>query len=287
MRPSDIINKSDKGSKERATSQGIGARLYKVEDNKIIYTVDSSQHDKQYYVTVQLLDLTGNKLKSLKQSLSGSVRVHCTCPAFLYSGFKYITYKSNAGINKEDRAPVIKNPNKEGMACKHIIVALNQMKKDYTAIYSMFKEQNPKKSELQKSTSAKDNSNSTVPTETDIEIITDFKSACDKLYKDYISYKNSGPTKVSLFTDSDFYDGKDPSVMLKDLSKPVAKSLNNKFIGKLKSVQDILKLIDQKKNGFNIMLDSDVKSLISKLNASIETRNESFINNIILNLICS
>lgn len=287
MRPPDIISRSDNRSKRRAERQHISARLYKVEDNKVIYTVDSSEHDKQYYVTIQLLGLTGNKLKSLKAAMNGDVRVHCTCPAFLYMGYKYITWKAQVGINKEDRSPDITNPEKKGMVCKHILVALEQMKGDYKAIYDKFKELAPKGGDKSTPSDIKDNNKSDEPTEFDIQIVTDFKAACDKLYKDYTDYKDSEPGEDGSFIDSEFYDGTDPSAMLANLSKPVAKSLSHKFIGKLKSLSDILKLIDQKKNGFNVLLDSDVKALIKKLNETIENTNEAFINDIILTLICS
>ena len=286
MIPSNIIKRSDDRSKRRAERQHISARLYKVEDNKIIYTVDSSEHNKQYYVTIQLLGLTGNKLKSLKAAMNGDVRVHCTCSAFLFMGYKYITWKANVGINKEDRSPDITNPEKKGMACKHIIVALNQMKKDYQAIYNKFKEQMPKGNDKPQPSDIKNNSKSDEPTELDIKIVTDFKAACDKLYKDYTEFKKSN-TEGASFIDSDSYDGNDPSVLLSNLSKPVAKSLSLKFVGKLKSLQDILRLIDQKNNGFNILLDSDIKGLIKKLNETIETKSEAFINDIILTLMCS
>lgn len=287
MRPPDIISQSDNRSKSRAAKQHLAAHLYKVEGNTVIYTVDSSEHDKQYYVTIQLVDLTGNKLRSLKAAMNGNIRIHCTCPAFLFYGLKYISYKKGVGINKEDRSPDITNPEKKGIACKHILVALNQMKSDYQAIYNKFKEQQPKGKDKPQPTDIKDNSKSDEPTELDIKIVTDFKAACDKLYKDYTAYKNSSPTKDALFTDSEFFDKVDPSEILTNLSKPVAKSLGSKFIGRLKSLQDILKLMDQKKNGFNVLLDSDVKALIKKLNETIEATNEAFINDIILTLICS
>ena len=286
MIPSNIIKRSDDRSKRRAERQHISARLYKVEDNKIIYTVDSSEHNKQYYVTIQLLGLTGNKLKSLKAAMNGDVRVHCTCSAFLFMGYKYITWKANAGINKEDRSPDITNPEKKGMACKHIIVALNQMKKDYQSIYNKFKDQAPKGNDKPQPSDIKNNNKSDEPTELDIKIVTDFKAACDKLYKDYTEFKKNN-TEGASFIDSDSYDGNDPSVLLSNLSKPVAKSLNLKFIGKLKSLQDILRLIDQKNNGFNVLLDSDIKALIKKLNETIETKSEAFINDIILTIMCS
>lgn len=280
MNDNDIIRKSDAKSKKRSKSNRIQARLYKVEDNKIFYTVSSSHRDKQYLVTIQLLDLTSDKLKSLQQALNGDLRISCTCPAFSFMGYKYITYKTGCGIEKETRSPDIKNPNKEGMACKHILAALEQMKFDYNQIYSLFKKiayTRPQEKSL------KDNSESNEPTERDIEIIEDFQSACSELYKEYSEYlKNKD---VDSFYDSKFYKGSDPSKILLNLSKPVLKTLSNKFIGKCKSLDDIINLMETKKNSFNILIDSDVKSLIRKLISIINTTTESLINNIILNLI--
>lgn len=290
MRPQDIVNKSDNKSKARAAKQPIRAKLYKLEDSKILYTVTSSEGNKQYIVTIQLLDLTGNRLRSLKSALNGNIRLSCTCPAFLYKGFKFITWRANAGINKETRAPDKTNPNREGMACKHILVALEQMKSDYQAIYNLFKEQSTKSgSDSRQPSDIEDNKDSNVPTEFDIDIITEFKDACDKLYKNYTEWKSkqSDDSSDESFIDSDSYDKVDPSKMLLNLSRPVLKSISGRFIGRIKSVNDILKLIDQKKNGFNILLDSDVKSLIRKLNETVKSSNESVINNIILSLICS
>ena len=285
MNSTSIINRSDNRSKSRAVSQPIHARLYKISGNIIEYTVTSSTGDKQYLVRILLLDLTGNKLKSLRSALNGNLKISCSCDAFLFQGFKFISYHANSGIDPENRAPNIRNPNREGMACKHIIAALMQMKKDYKDIYAKFKEQVPKGKDKPQPTDIKDNSKSDSPTDLDIKIITDFKTACDKLYKDYLQYQQDGTDGD--FADSSFFDGTDPSAMLKNLSKPVAKSLTGKFIGRCKSLSDILTLIDLKKNGFNILLDSDVKSLTKKLNSTINEVTESLINNIILNLMCS
>lgn len=287
MRPPDIKNKSDNRSKARAERQHINAKLYKVEDNKILYTVTSSEGNKQYKVTIQLLDLTSNKLQSLKSAMNGNLKISCTCPGFLYQGYKFISWKANVGIDKETRSPDIRNPNKEGLACKHILVALDQMKSDYNAIHNMVKAQVPKGKDKPQPEDIKDNSKSDKPTELDIKIVTDFKNACDKLYNDYVKFTKSDHSEDDTFVGSEFYDNVDPSSILKDLSKPVTKSLNGKFIGKLKSLEDILNLINQKKNGFNILLDSDVKSLIRKLNSTIDNKTEAFINDIILSLMCS
>jgi len=98
---------------------------------------------------------------------------------------------------------------------------------------------------------------------------------------------NSDHLSDATFTDSKFYDKVDPSIILADLSKPVAKSLNGKFIGKCKSLVDIFKLIDQKQNGFNVLLSSDVKALTKKLNSTVNATVESYVNNMILSLMYS
>lgn len=292
MNSKKIIDRSDSRSKSRASSQHLEARLYKVVDNVIEYTVTSSTMSRNYLVKIMLLGLTGNKLRSLKSAMNSDIRISCTCPAFLYQGYKYISYKSQSGIDREIRPPDKTNPEKQGMACKHILVALNTLKSDYNKIYQMIKSQIPKGNDKQQQADIKNNHNSETPTELDIEIVTNFKNACDKLYKDYTKFLNSDHLSGDKFTDSKFYDKTDPSKILADLSKPVARSLSGKFIGKCKSLIDILKLIDQKKNGFNIMISSDVKALTNKLNSVVNSTDESYkfesvINNIILSLMCS
>lgn len=288
----DIIKRSDRRSKDRSVSQGLVAKLYRVQGNIIEYTVSSSTKTRQYLVRIQLVSLTGNVLRSLKGAINSDIRISCSCSAFLYHGYKYISYKSQSGIDREIRPPDKTNPEREGMACKHILVALNKLKSDYDQIYQMFKAQIPKGKDKPQISDIKNNNKSDIPTELDIKIVTDFKSACDKLYKDYTDFIKSDHLSGDTFTDSKFYDKVDPSKILLDLSKPVAKLISNKFIGKCRSLTDILKLIDQKKNGFNIMLSSDVKTLTNKLNSVVHSTEESyifesFVNNMILSLMCS
>lgn len=285
MRPDEIINKSDKRSVNRAHKQKLQAKLYKVEDNKILYTVKSSKDDQQYVITILLLNLTGNRLRSLKDAIKGDVKISCTCPAFLYQGYKYITSKRQVGINKETRPPTKTNPNQEGMACKHIIAALEQLKLDYTNIYNMIKASQPKETPADRISNMKYNYKSTEPTDYDLSIAEDFQTACYIVYDDYMKFLKSNPSEDEKFVDSKFYDGTDPSKYLTMFSKPVGKSISGKFISKCKSVDAILALIDQKKNGFNVMVDSDIKALTKKLNSVLKTSNESFINDMIFYLI--
>ena len=288
MRASDIQFLSDKRSKTRAKTQSIRAKLYKVDANCILYTVTSSKGDKQYKVTIQMLDSTANRLKSLKKALQGDLRVSCTCPAFLYMGYKYITWRRGVGIDKETRSPDVTNPDRKGMGCKHIIVALDQLKKDYSEIYKLYQQQDPEEDPRNTMPELIEyNSKSSTPTEYDIVVITDFKNQCAKLYKDYNDFLKSNPPDDASFVDSKYYKKVDPSQKLKELSIPVLKSLKGKFIGKLQSLDDILNMIDLKKSGFNILLDSDVKDLLKKLNSTVYAENESYINDIILTLMYS
>lgn len=279
MRPSDIINKSDNKSIKRARTQHLVAKLYKVEDNKILYTVTSSSRTKQYIVTIQLLSLTGNKLKSLKSALQGDIRISCTCDAFLYRGYKYIAYKKQVGIDKETRAPNKTNPSQIGLACKHIIAALDQLKLDYTDIYNLFKSQ----PSTDKS-SQHDKSDRNSVSEQDVELISTFKTACDTLYKEYVDYMSSENSTADQFINDKLYTT-DPSNLLKGLSAQAAKIIRGTFISKLSSLNNILNFINQKKNGFNILVNSDTSTAIKRLNTLIGTKTESLINDIILTII--
>lgn len=45
---------------------------------------------------------------------------NCTCPAFLYWGFKYMAWKNGYGLERETRVPRVRNPHQQGYVCKHI-----------------------------------------------------------------------------------------------------------------------------------------------------------------------
>lgn len=57
----------------------------------------------------------------------GNIRVHCTCPAFLYWGFQYILTVLDSAIFPEHRRPVIRNPMERGVACKHATRVLRSL----------------------------------------------------------------------------------------------------------------------------------------------------------------
>ena len=238
MIPSNIIKRSDNRSKSAANSQSISARLYKVENRTVFYTVTSGSGNKQYLVKIQLTDLDLSNLDSLEDALQGNIKIYCSCDAFLYHGYKYIAFKAKSGIEPETRAPKITNPNMQGMACKHILVVLQQMKKDYNSIYELFNKQ------LSNSHDNRHSDNKSF-TNNDLKVISEFKDACIELYNQYTKYiKDTKLDDSTSFQDSEYYVDVDPSVLLKDLSVPASKIVKNLFIGKLTSLEKILQSIE-------------------------------------------
>lgn len=281
MIPSSIIKRSDNRSKSAANSQSIEARLYKIEGRTVFYTVKSSNGNKQYIVKIQLSDLDLSKLDSLEDALQGNIKIYCSCDAFLYQGYKYIAFKAKSGIEPETRAPKITNPNMQGMACKHILVALQQMKRDYNSIYELFNKQ------LSNDNNKSSNDNKSF-TNNDLKVISEFKEACIELYEHYIKYlKDTKLDENIAFQDSEYYIEVDPSTILKDLSIPASKLIKNLFIGKLTSLDKILQFIESKRNGFNILLTSDTKTITDKINRNISQKTEAYINHLILELMLS
>lgn len=50
----------------------------------------------------------------------GNLELNCTCPSFLYHGYRYLLTKNDASIFKEPRPPVERNPQNRGIVCKHM-----------------------------------------------------------------------------------------------------------------------------------------------------------------------
>lgn len=50
----------------------------------------------------------------------GDLKLHCTCPSFLYWGYQWILTMIDASIEQEARRPVERNPQDRGVVCKHM-----------------------------------------------------------------------------------------------------------------------------------------------------------------------
>ena len=51
---------------------------------------------------------------------SGHLMLNCTCPSFLYHGYRYIADRNDASIFDEIRPPKKNNPQQRGIVCKHL-----------------------------------------------------------------------------------------------------------------------------------------------------------------------
>lgn len=68
----------------------------------------------------QVADVSTNAVETARLLLwSGNLRLHCSCPSFLFHGYEYILTQLDAAIVPEDRFPRITNPELKGVCCKH------------------------------------------------------------------------------------------------------------------------------------------------------------------------
>lgn len=57
--------------------------------------------------------------------MHGNIKVFCTCPSWLYGGYKYMATELDYAYGSyETRYPKIKNPKLKGTLCKHAYVAV-------------------------------------------------------------------------------------------------------------------------------------------------------------------
>ncbi len=82
---------------------------------------------KQYTQYIKLLDIKDlpymediSHKDIIRLMLQGDISVHCSCPDFLFRGFKYMGHNLGYGIYRETRFPRIRNPQLEGTICKHL-----------------------------------------------------------------------------------------------------------------------------------------------------------------------
>lgn len=128
MKAHEIITKSDIKSKER--SEHIRVSFEKIIDDEVYFTTTSQTYpNKRHVVILQCKDIDPDTdMESLKSIMKNKdIKIACSCEAFLYHGFKYISYHADAGIDPEDRPPNKTNPNRIGMACKHILAVLKYL----------------------------------------------------------------------------------------------------------------------------------------------------------------
>ena len=128
LKARDLVNRSDAKSKQR--SRNLRSKFEKGSESEVYYSVDSKSHPGKENVVIISSpsiheDVTEEELREILKT--EDIKVACSCEAFLYQGYKYITYHNNAGIDPEGRSPSKRNPNKKGMLCKHILAVLHSL----------------------------------------------------------------------------------------------------------------------------------------------------------------
>lgn len=89
------------------------------------YTADA------WYQTIELLDIQeALELEDTQWrdkvmlAIAGDLKVHCTCPAFNWWGYRYILTQLDAAIYPQPIEPDERNPRRRGTICKHLAVVL-------------------------------------------------------------------------------------------------------------------------------------------------------------------
>lgn len=117
-------------AQRKAKLTGIRAIGFEPE-NTLNFNVNSSEYDKNRirYVNSVLFDEweqigTDQELSHIERARMllwvGNIRLHCTCPAFLYWGFQYMLSVLDSAIYPEQRFPAQRNPKERGIVCKHM-----------------------------------------------------------------------------------------------------------------------------------------------------------------------
>lgn len=128
LKARELVNRSDQKSKQR--SRTIRSQFEKAIDNEVYFSVSSqSSPGKKHIVIISSPSITDAlSLEEIKKIIqTEDIKVACSCDAFLYQGYKYITYKVQAGIDPEGRVPTRNNPRQQGMLCKHILSVLKYL----------------------------------------------------------------------------------------------------------------------------------------------------------------
>lgn len=142
----ELVTDVDRRTKDKARLVGRATYLGITEDYTVFFRVPSvtAKPSTNYLVKIKLVeypDIAEEKDLSVREkvrlAIAGDLKISCTCPAYLYFGYKYIlTQLDTNEADKEHRFPKIKNPKLEGVMCKHCYSAINAFPLNWTRIAS-------------------------------------------------------------------------------------------------------------------------------------------------------
>lgn len=144
LKRKDLMSDVDTWTKDKSKLVRSATYLGITEDYTAFFRIPSVTADPPttYVVKVNLAeykDIAEDDNLSVKEkvrlAIAGELKVSCTCPAYLYYGYKYIlTQMDTNESDDEHRFPKIKNPKLQGVMCKHCYTALKAFPFNWTSI---------------------------------------------------------------------------------------------------------------------------------------------------------
>lgn len=140
----DLVKDVDTWTKNKTKLIRRAVYLGITEDYTVFFRVPSVTSDPptNYTVKIQLVeypdiendeDLTVRE--KVRLAIAGDIKISCTCPAYLYFGYKYILTQIDANSSDDEhRFPKIRNPKLQGIMCKHCYAAIKAFPLSWTRI---------------------------------------------------------------------------------------------------------------------------------------------------------
>jgi len=133
----DLYNLTRNAPKLKARNSKIyGVRPFKRNEQKrFVFWVKSNESYSSplgWFVSFNYPDMDiRNWVSDRKRTpMSEDVKIFCSCPAWIYWGSLYWSnaYDYDLGVS-ENRYPIVRDPKRENMICKHAIRGMNYMRK--------------------------------------------------------------------------------------------------------------------------------------------------------------
>lgn len=140
----DLIADVDKWTKDKSSLVRKAVYLGITEDYTVFFRVPSvtANPSTNYTVKIKLVDYPDIEededltvKEKVRLAIAGDLQISCTCPAYLYFGYKYIlTQLDSNESDDEHRFPKIKNPKLQGIMCKHCYIAMQAFPMNWNSI---------------------------------------------------------------------------------------------------------------------------------------------------------
>ena len=100
--------------------------------------------------------LSQKTFKNIEDLIKNSgLKLYCSCPAWLYWGFKFVGWRKGYGLEREYRVPRVRNPHQVSSVCKHMYLVLQLYPFWSKSLASKFKKWADSKVEKSKAQSPK------------------------------------------------------------------------------------------------------------------------------------